>query len=61
MWGGREKEEKVCGISSQRMMLPLSEMRKRRWRGQPALQSEAAEVHLYTEGLNIVESPGARG
>lgn len=60
MWGGREKEEKVCGISSQRMVLPLPEMRKR-WRAQPALQSEAAEVHLYTEGLNIVESPGARG
>lgn len=60
MWGGREKEEKVCGISSQRMMLPLSEMRKRRWSGATRASSlEAAEVHLYTEGLNIVESPGA--
>ena len=32
-WGGRAKEEKACGLSSQRMARPLPELRKRRRRG----------------------------
>lgn len=69
MWGGREKEEKVCGVSSRRMVLPLPAAREERKDGDGgALQSEACEVpgaswtpQGDTEGLNVAESPGARG
>ena len=36
MRGGREKEEKVCGVSSQRMVLPLPEKRERMGTGVPS-------------------------